>query len=86
MEEEIRQELYLWSHVPVLESRIVRRVDFCSKINDEYVDEAGVFELENGKYIYVRFSGNKNNLNEGFTDIEEFENLDKALEVFKLYQ
>ncbi len=79
------QDTYLWSHSPILSA--FPSIEHCRVLNvdDDAIDEAGVFELENGKFVYISFIGLASDLELGYTLVEEFDNIESAKNVFELY-
>lgn len=77
---------YLWQHEPFLSSPPAKMFLYILKpsMKDE-IDEMAVFELENGKFLFIRFYGTKEDLSLGFTDIEEFDILDQAVNLYNQF-
>lgn len=80
MEEE---ETYVWRHRPMLSSPPKRRIMRVLEKTSEIVGERAIYELENGTFLYIFFTGRLDNENTGITDIVETESLDEALELIK---
>lgn len=74
---------YIWSHEPFLSGIPQKRIRHSLLESSKgELDEAAVFELSNGKFLFIRFYGNSENLEEGVTDIEEFETENEAVELY----
>ena len=74
---------YLWSHSPFVSSPPKKRLKhLLHEGKKQEIDEIAIFELENGKFLFVRFYGTKLNLDWGFTDVEEFDNLEEAVKIY----
>ena len=81
------KETYLWEHYPFLSSVPTKRIKHSLKeIKKDGIDETAVFQLENGLFLFIRFYGTKENLNLGYTDIKEFDNLEEAVKMYEEYQ
>ena len=78
-------ETYLWSHEPELSAEPVERIKHNIDIRENEVDEIAIFKLQNDKYLYIKFVGVIDNIQLGITDIEEFDTLSEAEEVYKTY-
>lgn len=74
----------LWNHFPNLSAPPIQRHLSCSRMKNNNLDEYGIFQLENSKYAFLHFCGVKDNPDLGFTEIEEFDTLDEALEFFEV--
>lgn len=77
-------ETYLWSHHPFISAPPAERVEHTQYVGTKgEIDEMAIFRLKNNKFLFIRFYGTKENLNQGFTDLEEFESLNEAKNVYK---
>ena len=85
--EDFDQETFLWSHAPAMSAAptiLLYHFYSLSERSDD-VDEAGVFQLENGKFLYISFTGIVSNLSAGYTECKEFETLEEAKNMFDYY-
>ena len=76
-------ETRVWNHFPYISSapvEAIKRRYFRSK---DCFDEVFLFLLENNKYLVIHYCGNEKDENSGFTEIEEFDNLESAVMFFK---
>lgn len=62
----------LWNHFPKLSAEPIRYLMFFSKQSENNLDECGLFELDNGKYVYIRYYGLSNDPESGITELQEF--------------
>lgn len=76
------EEIYLWRHWPLISSPPVEQIFFNSRSDKDFVEQKAVLKLENQKYLYIRYSGVLTDPKSGITDIEEFESLEEATEVY----
>lgn len=81
---------YVWIQEPWLSSSPTERLEHAVYRGEKgELDEMAIYKLENGKYLYIRYCGNEKVLLEkdediGFTDLEEFESLDEALNLYNM--
>ncbi len=79
------EKTYLWSHEPFLTGQPIERIRHSLMENQEgELDEVAVFKLDNGKFLFIRFCGNLLNLEEGITDLEEFDAEEDAVKLYQL--
>ena len=76
------EDCYLWRHRPIIASPVEELISHFLEKEGSEVFEKAVFLLESGKYLYIRYSGPIDNENAGINDIEEFDSLHEAKEVF----
>lgn len=75
---------YIWSHEPFLSGEPHKRLRHSLLEGQEgEIDEVAVFELSNGKFLFIRFYGNNANLEEGVTDLDEFDSELEAVEIYE---
>lgn len=74
---------YIWRHAPQISAQPKEILDFYTKKENGEVFQKAIFLLENNKYLYIMYNGMLDNPNSGITDIEEFDSLSEAEEVFK---
>jgi len=76
-------ETYIWTHEPFLSSPPKERINHVLfEGNKQEIDEMAIFKLENGKFLFIRFCGTKKDLTLGSTDVEEFDSLLDAQNVY----
>lgn len=77
------ENTYIWSHHPSLSSSPKERKLYVSFGKGQEIEERAVYELENGKFLYILFYGHIDNPKNGVTDLEECDTYEEALELFK---
>lgn len=77
------EDIFLWNHHPNLSAPPKRKVCIFTEYNGSLIDQYGIYELENKKYVVLHFCGTQEDLSLGFTEIEEFETQEEAVNFYK---
>lgn len=74
---------YLWIQEPFISSPPILRLEhsYLENSNQE-IDEFAVFKLNNDKFLFIRFCGTKKDLSLGFTELEEFNTEEEAVDFY----
>lgn len=77
-------DTYLWKQEPMISAAPIETLHHMIHVQEEEVFEAAVFKLENDKFLYISYSSDfRSEDGVGVTDIEEFDNLEDAVKLYK---
>lgn len=72
----------LWKHMPVLSAPLQEAIGNCVYGRNNHYDEIGLYKLANEKFLFIRFSGFINDDSFGFTDYQEYDSKEEAVDIY----